>query len=53
MITHFTKHWFRVLGWGLVWNHKNSPMLFSERIGKRKHLKIGNYRIRILKPNGI
>ncbi len=36
--------WFRVLGVGLSWkNTKKHPLSFSERLGKRKGLRIGKY----------
>ena len=35
--------WFRIFGYGLMVKHKNYGLKFSERIGKSKYLKIGNY----------
>lgn len=46
--------WFRVFGYGLhVKDTRKRFLLFSERNGYKKRLQIGNYSIRILKPNGI
>lgn len=44
--------WFRVYGYGLhIRDASITPTLFSERYGYTKPLKIGKYRIKILKPN--
>ena len=43
--------WFRIFEWGLVLN--GGRMYFSERNGymQKPLLKIGRWRLRILKPN--
>ncbi len=41
--------WFRLFGIGATWTHNSIKPCFSERIGKRKVLKLGNYRFRYLK----
>ena len=41
--------WFRIFGIGLLWkNTKKHGMLFSERAGYIKFIKIGKYLIRFL-----
>ncbi len=40
--------WFRFFGYGFTWKHKSIPPIFSERIGKRKKIKIGNYKYGLL-----
>ena len=42
--------WFRICGVGITWVDKNIAPTFSERIGKRKKITIGNYRFGYLKP---
>ena len=43
--------WFRVLGYGLHYkNTRLHPLLFSERTGHRKKLKIGRFSFGFLKP---
>lgn len=42
--------WFRLFGVGISWTHNSITPMFSERIGKRKKLTIGNYRYGYLKP---
>ena len=39
--------WFRIFGKGLTFS-TNSPILFSERYGYRKTLRLGKYVIRYL-----
>lgn len=41
--------WFRLFGKGLTWTHNSIKPIFSERIGKRKKIRIGNYRFGFLK----
>ena len=41
--------WFRIFGIGLTWKHDTIQPMFSERIGKRKKIKIGEYRYGFLK----
>lgn len=42
--------WFRIFGKGLVIkNSVKHPPIFSERMGYRKGLKLGKYRIKFLK----
>ena len=41
--------WFRLFGIGMTWTHKSIKPIFSERIGKRKKIQIGNYRYGYLK----
>ncbi len=36
--------WFRIFGIGIRWEHEKVGLLFSERIGKGKHIKIGSWR---------
>ena len=43
--------WFRLFGGGITWTHHTNPPIFSERIGKRKKITIGDYRYGFLKPN--
>lgn len=43
--------WFRIFGVGLKWKHKKRGLLFSERIGKRKYVKIGRWIVRYLPKN--
>jgi hypothetical protein len=40
---------FRLFGLGIKWVHKSFEVNFSERIGKKKSLTIGNYRFGFLK----
>lgn len=40
--------WFRFFGVGLTWTHNSIPPMFSERIGKRKKITVGNYRYGII-----
>lgn len=43
--------WFRIFGYGLHFkNYKKTGLLFSERYGYVKTLKIFNWSIKILKP---
>ncbi len=35
--------WFRIFGIGIKWKHEKLGLLFSERIGKRKYVKIGSW----------
>lgn len=43
--------WFRLFGYGLhVKDSTITPMLFSERNGYTKYLKVGKWKIKILKP---
>lgn len=35
--------WVRIFGIGIKWKHQKLGLLFSERFGKRKHLKIGSW----------
>jgi len=42
--------WFRIFGIGITWTHNSIPPMFSERIGKRKKIKVGNYRYGYLNP---
>lgn len=35
--------WIRLFGNGISWKHKDIGLFFSERIGKKKYLTIGNY----------
>jgi len=35
--------WFRIFGRGIKWKYEKLGLLFSERIGKRKHIKIGRW----------
>lgn len=41
--------WVRLFGIGFSWIHKRYYVTFSERIGKRKKMIIGNYRFGFLK----
>ena len=41
--------WFRIFGVGLSVSHKNERKLFSERMGLRKKITIGNYKYEFLK----
>ena len=45
--------WFRIFGVGLSWKHQSVGLLFSERIGKRKYMKIGKWIIKFLKKEKI
>ena len=40
--------WFRFFGKGLKWKHESIGLLFSERNGYSKYLKIGKYIIGVL-----
>lgn len=43
--------WFRVFGRGIAWkNLAVHPLIFSERNGYTKHLKIGKWSFKYLKP---
>ena len=42
--------WFRCFGYGMAIDI-DAPMLFSERMGIRKALRIGRVRIQALTPN--
>jgi len=42
--------WFRLFGIGICWTHRRIQAMFSERICKRKKIKIGSYRYGYLKP---
>lgn len=42
--------WFRLFGVGMTCTHNSIEPMFSERIGKRKKITIGNYRYGYLKP---
>jgi hypothetical protein len=43
--------WFRVFGWGIQWKDTDiHMMLFSERYNYIRHLHIGNWSFRLLKP---
>jgi len=43
--------WIRIFGWGLsIKDTTKNPMVFSERNGYVKFIKIGKYLIKILKP---
>ena len=57
---HFTRYlcfsfysggfWFRLFGFGLsVVDNKKHPMLFSMRMGLKKYIKVGNWRISFLR----
>lgn len=35
--------WFRLFGKGIKWKHENLGLLFSERNGYRKYLKLGKW----------
>ncbi len=41
--------WFRLFGWGLHFASDNVPMLFSERNGKRKVIRLLDWRIKALR----
>jgi hypothetical protein len=41
--------WVRLFGVGITWTHNSIKPIFSERIGKRKKITIGNYRYGYLK----
>jgi len=40
--------WFRIFGRGLTWKHENRGLLFSERNGYKKYIKLGKWIIRYL-----
>jgi len=42
--------WFRLFGRGLMWKHEDIGLLFSERNGYTKYIKIGKWIISCL-PN--
>ena len=42
--------WFRVFGVGIGWVNKDEPMLFSERNGNTKFIKLNGKRFKFLKP---
>lgn len=35
--------WIRIFGRGIKWKHEKLGLLFSERIGKHKYIKIGRW----------
>lgn len=35
--------WIRIFGIGISWKHEKLGLSFSERIGKRKYIKIGSW----------
>ena len=35
--------WIRIFGIGIKWKHEKIGLIFSERIGKRKYIKIGSW----------
>lgn len=39
--------WLRIFGYGLTWKHETEGLMFSERMGYTKYLKIGKW---IIKP---
>ena len=41
--------WFRLFGRGVKWKHEEQGLMFSERNGYTKYLKIGKWVIAILK----
>ena len=38
-----TYGWFRLFGRGIKWKHESEGLIFSEREGYRKYLKIGKW----------
>ena len=40
--------WFRIFGRGFTWKHKNRGLIFSERNGYKKYIKLGKWIIRYL-----
>lgn len=40
--------WFRIFGVGLCWKHESKGLMFSERNGYRKYIKIGKWIIKFL-----
>jgi len=48
--THSKKcGWFRIFGKGLKWKHINNGLIFSERNGYRKYLRINKYFLSLLR----
>lgn len=46
--------WARVLGFGISWKDtRRSGLTFSERIGARRRLQIGPWRIGVLWPDAV
>jgi len=45
-----TGGWFRLLGYGLTFKHESEGLLFSERNGYRKYLKVGEWIVKPLTP---
>ena len=43
--------WFRIFGYGLKWKHESRGLLFSERNGYKKYIKIGKWYIGYLPKN--
>lgn len=39
--------WFRLFGYGLTWKHESEGLMFSERMGYTKYLRLGKW---IVKP---
>jgi hypothetical protein len=37
-------------GWGLLWASSLISQLYSERTGRRRYLRIGPWRLRVLRP---
>jgi len=35
--------WFRIFGRGLTWKHENRGLIFSERNGYKKYIKLGRW----------
>ena len=42
--------WFRIFGIGMTWKHQSVGLLFSERCGNTRYLKIGNWILKYLPP---
>lgn len=43
--------WFRFFGYGLhIKDSKVTPMLFSERYGHTKRIRVGRWVVKVLKP---
>ena len=45
--------WFRIFGRGLTWKHENRGLIFSERNGYKKYIKLGKWIIRYLPKKNI
>ncbi len=46
-----SRGWFRILGWGIAFKDlRRHELLFSERNGYTKTLKLFNWSFKILKP---